>query len=306
MEFCDIFLRNDSYFSAFSSSLGGTCFHLEYKKDVSVLRGVQSIKDYYINPYICGNPLLFPPNRIKDGTFEFNNRKYCFPINDKLTNCHLHGMLYNRAFKIIEHTFNKVTFLYRANSNEYMGFPHAFEICRQYILGNDGLTENTSCKNLSSEIMPFMLAYHTTFNVSICKPGERRYLKTNIDYEILRDQHYLPTGQYAYNSNKIDELRSGRYLLGEANYSAFYKSSGTKVEIINFDKGYNVVYETDRRFGYKMLYEVKEKGFVSIEPQTCSIDCFHLQGSPDSYGMILLMPKEKIILSTKIYVVDNQ
>ena len=29
-------------------------------------------------------------------------------------------------------------------------------------------------------------------------------------------------------------------------------------------------------------------------------------GKPDSYGMIALMPKEKIILSTKIYVVDNQ
>ena len=113
------------------------------------------------NPYLYGMPILFPANRIENGKFEFEGRIYSFPVNEPATNCHLHGMLHETPFELVEKSDSSVVCRYRAEKGEYLDFPHAFEIIERYELVTEGLLHTVTVTNLSEDNMPVFLAFHT-------------------------------------------------------------------------------------------------------------------------------------------------
>ena len=72
------------------------------KKKIPILREPQNGRELNEKKYEFGVPVLFFPNRIEDGRFTFRGRNYQFPINDEITNCHLHGFLHDKAWKLDE------------------------------------------------------------------------------------------------------------------------------------------------------------------------------------------------------------
>ena len=185
----DVKLENGGYVAEFRSDLGGNCYRLYHKETgAELLRVPESEEKLFSEIYLFGNPILFPPNRIRDGEFEFEGRKYTFPINEKATNSHIHGALYKQPFKVVSQSSDKVEFLYEAKSGEYIGFPHAFCVLRTYTLAEDGLTESVKVFNNSDKNMPFMLAFHTTFNVPFTPDAceENCYMKVAVGKEHIR------------------------------------------------------------------------------------------------------------------------
>ena len=131
----DVKLENGGYVAEFRSDLGGNCYRLYHKESgAELLRSPENEEKLFSQMYLYGNPILFPPNRIRDGEFEFEGRKYVFPINEPATNSHIHGALYKKAFKIVKQTSSAVEFLFEAKTGEYLGFPHNFHIERAYEL----------------------------------------------------------------------------------------------------------------------------------------------------------------------------
>ena len=147
------------------------------------------------NPYLYGMPILFPVNRIEGGKFEFEGRKYIFPINEPRTGCHLHGELHRMAFEVAEQSDSKIVCRYKADSGEYLGFPHAFEITQEYELKGDGFYHTVTVRNLSDENMPVFLGFHTTFNTLFtenCLPENIRvYADITEEYERNMETNYL-------------------------------------------------------------------------------------------------------------------
>ena len=111
--------------------------------------------------------ILFPfANRIKDGTYQFNNEIYQFDINEKGLNNALHGLVYNKSFKIISSETNddfaSVVLAYQEN-NQIAGFPYTYIIQLEYILTQTTLNLKVEIKNTDSEIFPFTLGWHPYF-----------------------------------------------------------------------------------------------------------------------------------------------
>ena len=52
--------------------------------------------------FLFGIPVLFFPNRISCGRFEFEGRKYKFPINEPRLNNFCHGTLHKLPFEVVE------------------------------------------------------------------------------------------------------------------------------------------------------------------------------------------------------------
>ena len=71
---------------------------------------------------------LFPfANRIKDGLYSFNEIEYQLEINQKEENNALHGLVYNKPFKVInkEVSDNEASIkLEYEELNESKGFPY--------------------------------------------------------------------------------------------------------------------------------------------------------------------------------------
>ncbi|MBE6608109.1 MAG: aldose 1-epimerase [Ruminococcaceae bacterium] len=290
------------YSAYFRSDLGGNCYRLCHEPTHSeLLRTPKDEDELFSEVYLFGNPILFPSNRIRGGEFEFEGRKYSFPINEPSTGCHIHGELYKRAFEVEKLESDRVIFTFSSKKGEYLGFPHAFTLKREYFIDSDGLCESVEITNGSEQNMPFMLAFHTTLNVpfSPCGDGGSCMLEVPVIREQLRDEKYLPTLKYASGRERDSMLSSGSYNIISGALSSLYEVSGECAYIRDEKSCLTLVYEGDENYKYRMLWRRDGADFVVIEPQTCAIDCFHLEKSAEENGLIVIKPYESLKLVTR-------
>lgn len=303
----DVKLSGGGYVAEFRSDLGGNCYRLCHTASgAEILRTPDSEEHLFSQIFLFGNAILFPPNRVRDGEFEFEGRKYVFPINEPATGCHLHGALYKTPFCIEEQSESSVTFSYSAGEGEYLGFPHAFKITRSYTLGADGMTETVTVKNLSDKNMPFMLAFHTTFNAPFVwgSSTEDCYFRAPVLKEHVRDTKYLPTLEYVGEREREQLMNSGEYPVSSGALSAFYSCSDGNSEIIDKHSGKKIVYSASEEYRYRMLWCKDGAPYFVAEPQTCAIDCFHLEASAYEKGLIVVEPNFTRSLVTKFKIED--
>ena len=306
MFYTDITIKGGGYEASFRSDLGGNCYRLiEIVSGAEILRTPSNEEELKAGMYLYGNPILFPPNRIKGGKFEFEGREYNFPINEIKTGCHIHGELYKTSFEIEAHTEDSVVFFCEFSQFEYIGFPHAFSVRRKYELTSDGLMEAVEVKNLSDENMPFMLAFHTTLNIPFLENGnaEECYAKIEVGREQLRNENYLPTLSYVGGRQRENELSSGEYRISEAPISACYEAQGKATVITDRSCGRAVIYEADEAYKYRMLWRGTCSSFFVAEPQTSAIDCFHLELPAEEKGLIVIPPHKTAVLNTRFAII---
>jgi len=302
----DIHLSSDAYTADISSVRGGTCFRLLHTPTgADILRTPRDEEHLMENVYLFGNPLLFPPNRIRGARFTFEGKEYVLPLNEPDTGCHVHGALYSKPFTVEALTENYVRLSFTAAKGEYIGFPHAFTFVREYTLDSDGLHEKDTVKNESNERMPFLLAYHTTFNLAPLKDSrpEDARVKLRVGREEMRTEKFIPTGEFREPSAREEALSNGSYAPHGKHLSAFYECADTMV-LTDTKHGLSVMYEGDAQFIYRMLFASVDGGFFVCEPQTTAIDCFHLSGSPTEYGLVTLESGESKTYTTRIALVS--
>lgn len=72
---CGDVLSAGGYEAEFSADIRATCFRLFYKPlNAEILRTPNGESQRNTNVYLFGNPILFPPNRIRGGRFVFRGK----------------------------------------------------------------------------------------------------------------------------------------------------------------------------------------------------------------------------------------
>ncbi len=300
----DIHLCGGGYQADISSFKGGTCFQLLHTPTgASVLRTPQNEEEWAQSVYLYGNPLLFPPNRILGAKFTFEGKEYTLPLNEPATGCHIHGALWQTPFSVESQTADSVRLVYRAKSGEYIGFPHAFTFVRSYTLTENGLCETDEITNDSDEVMPFMLAYHTTFRLPLLpsSKSEDHRVRLMTGREELRTENFIPTGEFRAPGEREQAFQSGEYVPCGKHLSAFYEAAGDMV-LTDLSTGLRLRYQADGQFGYRMLFQTAEGSFFVCEPQTTAIDCFRLPGGADQNGLVRILPHETKTYRTAIQI----
>lgn len=291
-------LNYNDYIAKIDTDNGATCISLKNTKyNASLLRECEGEKS---TPYLYGMPILFPANRIETGAFKFEGREYKFPVTEERTNCFIHGNLCQRKFNVLSQTENTLECFYVADkTNPYYGFANEFKIMLHYMLCDDGLLLNTKIINLSSFSMPVLLGFHTTFNVPFINGANKDdvLIYTDIDFEIERNENYLPTGKIS-KDKFVKMLNKGSFETAKNPISkhCFAKSSG---KMVMYDKGKNVslVYENDEKFKYRLLYNGDGKEFICLEPQTNFVNFFKAKKPKDIPYFDVILPS-----GTKVYV----
>lgn len=202
------------------------------------------------NPFLYGMPILFPVNRISNGEFNFEGRKYTFPINEPTTNCHLHGFLHTAEFELVQKSENFVKCRY--DSDElYEFFPHIFRVEIKYSLFESGLLQETCISNLSDTNVPVFLGFHTTFNVPFVKNGsaENICVFAEVEDEIERDMSsYLPTGRILPEDDISHQLKCGKFKPFGNQISRHYKAGKDgRIELLDKENGLKIIYENDKK-----------------------------------------------------------
>ncbi len=281
------------YTAEINLSRGANCISFRNQKyGVEVLREPDYTKGLD-NPYLYGMPILFPVNRISGGEFEFEGRRYAFPINEPSTNCHLHGFLHQAEFDLIEQGESLVKCRY-ISDELYEFFPHKFMVELTYSLSKNGLLQETCIYNLSDTNMPNFLGFHTTFNVPFVNDscGENVRIFAEIGDEIEREMsNYLPTGRRLSNTELSRRFNKRKFVPVGEPISKHYQAVKTgKIELMDSEKGLKVRYENDAKFGWRLFYNGNADQYICLEPQTCMVNCQNLDFDRNTTGFDFIEP----------------
>lgn len=239
--------------------------------------------------FLFGMPILFFPNRISNGRFEFEGREYKFPVNEVKLNNFCHGTLHKLPFEVIEYDDEHIKGVFIATGDyPYLTFPHSFEFYVEYCIKLDGIHQIVSIKNTSEKNMPVALGFHTTFNLS-----DKNMIKISVAKEIERSvATFLPTGKI-YDVFELKEaLNKGVFKLNGRSVSNLFELSGRKIQILDEETKTRITYIFDEKYKYCMLYSSNGKDHICIEPQTWLTNCPNLRLDRKECGFDYIEPNE--------------
>ena len=191
-----------------------------------------------------------------------------------------------------------IAFAEATKENPYLMFPHEFSIVVEYSLSNEKMTQNISIHNNSNENMPVGLGFHTTFGTDY---GRNYAVHADVSKEFIRDKKYLPTGEYNYDTDVLNKLRSQMGYDTKRELSALFELGDDHLITIQTEDGIKINYLLDEKYKYLMVFNTGSEGrFVCIEPQTWISNCPNFENK-EKYGFFYIRPKEKISYSSSVF-----
>lgn len=277
-----------------NASRGANCISLRHAgHKAAILR--EPDYEHFDNPYLYGMPILFPVNRIEGGAFTFEGREYTFPVNEPNTGCHLHGVVHETAFEVVEQTETKAVF--RLDVEERKGFPHKHTIELSYSLSETGLSITTAITNHAAENMPCFLGYHTTFRVPFIEGADPKNIFVQADVTDLVERNletYLPTGRILPDDEHTAEMQNGQFPALKLPMSRHYRAFGQeRIQLIDTEAALKVVYENGADMGWRLFYNGNADEYICLEPQTCMVNCQKLPYDHSFSGFAFLAPGER-------------
>ena len=298
-------IKYKDYTAKINLSRGANCVGLR-KGEYKILREPDYTKELD-NPYLYGMPILFPVNRISGGFFEFEGRIYDFGINEKNTNCHLHGIVHEKEFEIIKKSTNKIVCSYKPDKDDaYIKNNQDYRIEIEYSLDDDGFYQCTKVENLSDKNMPVMLGFHTTFNTLFANSNEEDILVyAGISEEYERNmENYLPTGEILAFDDVSNALLTGSFKPFDEPISRHYKALPQgKMIIYDKNKNLSMVYENDEKYQYRLIFNRGE--YICLEPQNCMANCQNSPFGREKSGFDYLKPGEIKSFYSRIRIIEG-
>lgn len=305
--------------------VGGNVVELKnIDKKVSILRTPAedlSLTDFRKRPQVYGLPVLFPPNRIEDGTFKLGEKIYKFPINEPKNNNYLHGFIKSEKWELTkkqifdDKVVVEVEFAFTEKHKFYKYFNHKFLFKLSYELSKNGLKQVASVKNLSNEEMPVSVGYHTPFNVPFCedgKVGDYR-LKVSVDKYWPQDGRKLPTEESLELNDEQKKYVEDGIVPSCHPIESLYSLKNIKVNgkdfkgafIEDVSKNLRVVYKMGDSYKYLVVWnDMGDKKYVCIEPQSSIINSPNVKMDKSISGFTTIKPGEKWSEECNIFVED--
>lgn len=287
-----VMLQNGGYRAVILPGFGANCVSLIHlDTGASLLREPPDAPTLRNNPNVYGLPLLFPPNRIRDGTFVFLGKRYTLPINEPARHHHIHGVLSASPFR---HAGGG-TFVYRARAGEYLGLPFAFTVWRSYLLDEDGLTATVLFQNDGAEPMPLGMGVHAAWKIPFASGDDpaRYRLEIPVRRQWLFDPDtIIPTLERLTRSPLLDSLRQGTLCPEAQALSCLMEICPEPVRLTGGVGTF--VCQADDALPFLMLWNGGGgQGFVCPEPQSWLVDAPNLNLPPAESGFFALPPGER-------------
>lgn len=240
---------------------------------VEMLRtpAVSEIGTFRERPHLFGLPVLFPPNRIADGSYTFGGHTYRFPITIPGQHNYHHGILKSQPFVVSkahedEHEVLIECRFYSNAANDpiFKDFPHQFKCKIIFRLSNDGLHHEIMFGNKGAEPMPVGVGFHTPLRIPFADGAAQDYvmrLAAGEAYEL--DERGLPTGRMMPLTGRFSRLREGGLQVTECDpIEAAFSVREIDVDgnpfrgalVENVRTGIRVFYEVDEATTYWTLW----------------------------------------------------
>jgi aldose 1-epimerase len=219
------------------------------------------------------------PNRLQDGTYEFEGRRHQLPLNEPEHANAIHGLVRWEVWRAREREPHRVVLGHVLHPRP--GYPFALELSIAYELSEGGLAVRTTATNVGTDPCPFGSGAHPYLSVGT----------TTVDDIVLRvpartalraDERGIPVGTLPVDGTELD-FRAARPIGGaklDRGYTDLDRDDDglARVELRAHDGRRGVTLWVDEGYPYLMVFTgdlpaVERRG-LAVEPMTCAPNAF--------------------------------
>ncbi|MGE9293490.1 MAG: aldose 1-epimerase [Puniceicoccales bacterium] len=309
--------------ATFTPEHGGQLVRLKYlPRDRDILHYPESDEAFFAQPERFGVPVLFPPNRISGGNFEFEGRSYSFPINDVARGNHIHGVVLHEPWEMVvdepsadtDDLRVRLSFTHDDKRETFGGYPHRFRLIQHYLLREDCVEHEVVLENLDeadSPALPFGLGYHTAFRVPNPDGAQPRLFVTAADYrhemvEALPSLRHLPwpEGSEYWREGGLPYVIEPSVSVHTPALTGQLDGQPFRGALLDFEQeNLRVVYAVDEAFGQWFLWAPPDDlRALCIEPMTCMANAAKLPLPAEESGWLSLAAGQSWRTHTQISV----
>jgi aldose 1-epimerase len=227
-----------------------------------------------------GQVLIPWPNRVLDGSYEFEGRRHQLPIDDVAEQDAIHGLVRWAAWTIGEREPNRVVMEHVLHPQP--GYPFSLALAVEYVLGAEGLRVGVTATNVGAQSCPYGSGAHPYLSVGTA----------SVDSVILRvpgqtvlrsDERGIPIGAESVDGTDRDfrhPREIGATRLDHAFTDLQRDDEGiARVELRNPGDERALTLWVDERYRYLMLFTGDplpdvDRRSLAVEPMTCPPDAF--------------------------------
>jgi aldose 1-epimerase len=225
-----------------------------------------------------GQVLIPWPNRVRDGSYEFEGRRHQLPIDDVEEQDAIHGLVRWAAWTIGEREPNRVVMEHVLHPRP--GYPFSLALAIEYLLSAEGLRVEATATNLGRSPCPYGSGAHPYLTVGT--PTVDSVILRAPGRTVLRsDDRGIPSGAESVDGTDHDfrhPREIGATRLDHAFTDLERDDEGlARVELRNLGEQRGLTLWVDGSYRYLMLFTGDplpdvDRRSLAVEPMTCPPD----------------------------------
>ncbi len=247
----------------------------------------QEVLDGYAEDQMCpsarGEVLIPWPNRLRDGTYEFDGDRLQVALSEPGKHNAIHGLVRWVNWNATEHSESHVAMAQTLSAQD--GYPFSLALRIDYRLDVDGLTVETTATNLGGSDCPYGAGAHPYLTVGT-DSIDRCMLKSPGAVRMLTDEQAIPTSSEPVTGTEYD-FRARRPIGStqlDTGYGEPDRDPDGRARVVlqaPGEDGRRVTLWMDERYPYLMLFtgdslpdRARRRRALGVEPMTCAPNAF--------------------------------
>jgi aldose 1-epimerase len=226
-----------------------------------------------------GQVLIPWPNRLQDGSYEFDGREHQLPLNEIARSNAIHGLVRWVAWSPREREAHRVVVGYVLHAQP--GYPFTLDLEIEYSLSEDGLRVGTEATNIGATACPFGSGAHPYLTVGT-ETVDDVLLRIPAHTVLRASDRGIPVGSAPVEGTDLD-FRAAR-AVGAAKLDHGFTDLArgedglARVQLSDGGGRHGVTLWVDDGYPYLMVFtgdlpDVARRG-LAVEPMTCSPNAF--------------------------------
>jgi aldose 1-epimerase len=227
-----------------------------------------------------GQVLIPWPNRLQDGSYEFEGNRHQLPLNEPERRNAIHGLVRWAAWSASAREPHQVVMEHVLYPQP--GYPFALRLSIEYSLLSGGLRVRNTATNIGTAPCPFGSGAHPYLTLGTASV-DPLILRVPARTVLLSNERGLPAGAEAVENTEYDFRKPKR--IGETRLDHAFtgldrdEDSLARVELLDPDQGTQVSLWVDESYPYLMLFTGDplpnvHRRSLAVEPMTCPPNAF--------------------------------